>query len=86
MALNMGSTKLKLPLLPDHLNPSNIISRQLEIINSDDHEEVGQLYLVQIRRSMSGSHNIHGGKSWLPSPVNRPLWQPQPNKGKAAKG
>lgn len=63
---NMGSTELKLPLLSDHLNPSNIISRQLEIINSDDHEEVGLLYLMQIRRSMAGIHNIRGGNSWLP--------------------
>lgn len=80
-APNMGSTELKLPLLPDHLNPSNIISRQLEIINSDGHEEVGLLYLGQIRRSIAGIHNIHEGNSRLPSPmisVNyRQSWQPQ---------
>lgn len=77
----MGSTELKLLLLPDHLNPSNIISRQLEIISSDGHEEVGLLYLRQIRRSMAEIHNIREGNSRLPSPmisVNyRQSWQPQ---------
>lgn len=51
------------------LNSSNIISSLPEIISSDDHEERGLLYLIEIGRDMSEIQGIHGGISWLPCPV-----------------
>lgn len=51
------------------LNSSNIISSLPEIISSDDHEERGLLYLMEIGKNMSEIQGIHEGVSWLPCPV-----------------